>query len=83
MKILCPSIHNRTSERGSAVIVVMTMVAIMVICVSVNLVAIDTMDRELKLLDKKQVQHWQTKSTRPATNAATSEITAPSHDSAK
>jgi len=83
MKILSPSIGGGASERGSAVIVVMTMVAIMVICVSVNLVALNTVDRELKLLDKKQMQHWQAKSARPATNSPPNEIAAPSHDTAK
>jgi hypothetical protein len=64
MKILRPQPDSRHSQRGSTVIVVMVMLAIMVICASVNLVALNTVNRELKMVEKKQMQHWQSNPTK-------------------
>jgi hypothetical protein len=47
---------RRCNERGSAVAVVLAMLGIMLVCVSVNLVAVRSLDRELKLLEKRQVR---------------------------
>ena len=44
------------SERGSAVIVVLVMLGIMMIFFATNLVTIKTLTRELKLVEKKQVE---------------------------
>lgn len=47
---------NRRAERGSAVAVILAMLGIMLIFVGADLVAVRSLDRELKLLEKKQVQ---------------------------
>ncbi len=62
MKLSSPRFNSRRAERGSAVMLVMTMLGIMVICVTVNAVAVMSLTRELKLLEKKQVQRLQTAS---------------------
>jgi hypothetical protein len=71
MKICFPPTNSRRSERGSAVMLVMTMLGIMVICVSVNAVAVMSLTRELKLLEKKQVQRLQTVSAPKSAQTAT------------
>jgi len=55
---ILPATHRRRQE-GSAVIMVLAMLAIMLICVGVNTVAVTNLRRELKLLEKKQVQRLQ------------------------
>ena len=78
MKALRVPFNRQRSQRGSAVIVVMGLLAIMAICVSVNLAAIHTVDRELKFLDKKQTQHWQSKSIKSNnTNSSTNGTASP------
>ena len=65
--------NPRHSQRGSAVAAVLGMLAIMAICVSVNLACINNVDRELKLVEKKQAQRLQTKpvkSAKPANEPA-------------
>ena len=53
MKILYSS--SRTAgRRGSAVIIVMTLLAIMSILVTVNVVAVNSLRREVRLIEKKQ-----------------------------
>ncbi len=53
MKILHSS--SRTAgRRGSAVVIVMALLAIMSILVTVNLVAVNSLGREIKLIEKKQ-----------------------------
>ena len=59
MKTSCSRVNHRRRERGSAVVVALAMLAIMLICVSVNSVAVRSLGRELKLLEKKQVQRIQ------------------------
>ncbi len=54
MKLSSVSTNPRRDERGSAVILVMAMVAIMMIFVAVNTVAVRTCSRELKLLEKSR-----------------------------
>jgi hypothetical protein len=44
------------SESGSAVIVVMVMLGIMMIFFATNLVTIKTLTRELKSVEKKQIE---------------------------
>jgi hypothetical protein len=48
--------NRRCFERGSAVIVVMVMLGIMMIFFATNLVTIKTLTRELKSVEKKQVE---------------------------
>jgi hypothetical protein len=50
------STGKRRREHGSAVAVVLALVAIMLIYMGANLVALRSLDRELKLLEKKQLQ---------------------------
>lgn len=50
---------HRRDERGSAVIIVMAMVAIMAIFVAVNTISLRTLDHELKLLEKTQIKRLQ------------------------
>ena len=52
---LFQSNHPR-SERGSATIVVLVMLGIMMIFFATNMVTIKTLARELKLVEKKQVE---------------------------
>ncbi|HEX4644752.1 MAG TPA: hypothetical protein VH598_04015 [Verrucomicrobiae bacterium] len=47
---------RRRSEYGSATIVVLVMLGIMMIFFATNLVTIKTLTRELKSVDKKQVE---------------------------
>ena len=52
-----PDYPNRPrSQRGSATIVVLVMLGIMMIFFATNLVTIKVLTRELKLVDKKQVE---------------------------
>lgn len=59
------NIPNTCSERkrgqsGSAVVVLLAMLTMMLIFVAANTVAIRSLQRELKLIEKKQVQRLQT-----------------------
>lgn len=56
MKIQPFSFHQDRPERGSAVIVILGMLAIMMIFLTLNTVALNHLNRELKLSEKKQVQ---------------------------
>ena len=59
MKPLNSDSAKRHSERGSAVAVILAMLSIMMICLALNTVAMRTLDRELKLVEKQQVQRLQ------------------------
>ena len=56
MKTAFTPCQSRSSRRGSAVIVVLAMIGIMMTLVTVNLVAVRGIDRELKSIEKKQLQ---------------------------
>ena len=60
--------HPR-AQRGSATLVVLVMLGIMMIFFATNLVTIRVLTRELKLVDKKQVERLR--------SGATSQIEAP------
>lgn len=63
-------IFNRSGERGSAVFLVVALLAIMVIYLSTNQVRLHHLKRELKLIEAKQVRKFQTPArTRPDTAA--------------
>jgi uncharacterized membrane protein YbjE (DUF340 family) len=68
MKLLNVDQAKRQSEDGSAVAVVLAMLSIMMICLALNTVAMRTLDRELKLVEKHQVQRLQGQSQNPAQN---------------
>ena len=80
MKILASQTHPARAQSGSAVVVVLAMLGIMVICVSVNVVSVRTLQRELKLIEKKQVQRLQpAPSQKPAATGLSAE-NRPPHD---
>lgn len=59
MKILNASHPTKLHQSGSAVVVLMALLGMMLIFVAANTVAIRSLQRELKLTEKKQVQRWQ------------------------
>jgi hypothetical protein len=52
-------IRPKQNQSGSAVILFMGLLAIMVICVTVNSISIRGLERELKRVEKKQVERLQ------------------------
>jgi hypothetical protein len=56
MKISTEYRNRSRSQRGSATIVVLVILGIMMIFFATNLVTIKTLARELKLVEKKQVE---------------------------
>ncbi len=81
MKIPKHQIHSRHPERGSAVIVTLAMLAIMLLCVGANTIAIRTLSRELKLVEKKQMQRLQHAAPATAAPAKVAINILPAHDS--
>jgi hypothetical protein len=71
------SLKNRRNEHGSAVAVVLAMLGIMLICVSANLVAIRSLDRELKLIEKRQMRRLGHDAPGQTASATNSMILAP------
>jgi hypothetical protein len=69
MKISPVFNHSRKTQNGSAVLIVMGLVAIMGIFVAVNIAAIRTLDRELKMLDHRQIRRIQPSINHPANSA--------------
>lgn len=59
MKISNASSQRSFAQSGSAVIVLLALLGIMLTFVAVNTVAIRSLQRELKLIEKKQVQRLQ------------------------
>ena len=57
MKTSLSPTHRRRSQRGSAVIIVLALLAIMLALVTANAVAVHSLNRELQLLDNKQKRH--------------------------
>jgi hypothetical protein len=56
---LSPAPSFRRGQRGSTVIVLMILLSIMLALVTANIVSVETLNRELKLLDKRQELRWQ------------------------
>jgi hypothetical protein len=56
MKTFSTSSPTRQSQRGSAVLVMLALMGIMLALVAANAVSVHVLDRELQLLDHKQ-QH--------------------------
>ena len=56
MKTSLRQSNRRRLERGSATLVVLVMLGIMMIFFATNMVTIKVLTRELKLVDKKQVE---------------------------
>lgn len=61
----------RRRQTGSAVIVVMALLAIILVYVAGNLRTLNTLDRELKLLERQQTRRLQTAAQRTNTPPAT------------
>ena len=54
-----PSRRNRCRERGSAVFVVIVLLSMMFMYVSANLKLLWQLDRELKLIEQRQLQKFE------------------------
>ena len=50
---------RRAGQRGSAVIVVLAFLAIMLIYVDSNLQTLGHLNRDLKLVERRQLRHWE------------------------
>jgi hypothetical protein len=59
MKIPNRSFRGRCADSGSAVVVLLALLGMMLVFVAANTVAIRSLQRELKLIEKKQVQRLQ------------------------
>jgi type II secretory pathway component PulK len=55
---LLPAHRNRT-QHGSAVIVIMTLLSIMLALITADIVSVRSLNRELLLLNKKQQHRWE------------------------
>ena len=58
MKTNFPKSSRHPSQHGSAVFIMMLLLSLMSALIMANVVATRSLDRELKLLDKKQQQQW-------------------------
>jgi hypothetical protein len=72
MKLIAP--HSRTRSRrdesGFLVVTLMVILTILLLYVTVGLRALNHLNQDLKFVERKQVQHWQTISARAvSTNA--------------
>lgn len=83
MKILSPyPVSRRSRQDGSAVIVIMVLLAMMLIYVGANLKTLHALQRELKLIEIRQVQRVQARAVAPSqgntvsTNAALAKMPA-------
>ena len=54
-----PRSRNRAGQRGSAVIVVLALLGIMLLYVESNLATLNHLHRELRLVELRQLRHWQ------------------------
>lgn len=59
MNIFNTRFQRKPGQSGSAVIVLLAMLGIMLIFVAANTIAIRSLQRELKLIEKKQVHRLQ------------------------
>lgn len=59
MKITHFKHYRRRDEAGSAVVVIMAMLAILMIFAAINVSSVHTLGRELKLIEQKQNQRLQ------------------------
>lgn len=51
--------HRNRAQNGSAVIVIMTLLSIMLALITANIVSVRSLNRELLLLNKKQQHRWE------------------------
>jgi len=65
-------------QRGSAVLIFLTLLSIMLVLVAANGRTLNSLKREIRLIEQRQVRHWQLPPTN-ATNAVTTrpQTTAP------
>lgn len=57
MKLFTSQTQKRNRQSGSAVFMVLGMIALMLVFVGVNLVTVNTLNSEVKLVEKKQIKH--------------------------
>ena len=72
---------SRRAEQGLAVITVMTVLAIVLICLAGNIRMLYSLDRELKLLQKQQIRRLQAATSAVSlgnTNGAPAQTNSPS-----
>lgn len=67
----------RSHQAGSAVIVILLLLAIMLIYITANLKTLQSLKRELKLIETRQVQHWTGLNAAPAPASLTQTNLAP------
>jgi hypothetical protein len=72
--------NNAERSRGSAVLVMIVLLALMLIFVFANLRTLHFMDRELKLIEKRQVLRLNSTSAEPASSAAASTNAVPARE---
>jgi hypothetical protein len=58
MKILIKSARYKHSQRGSAVMVLIILLSLMMTLITANIMCVHALNRELNLLEKKQEQQW-------------------------
>lgn len=59
-------LRQRNSERGMAMIVIMAILSLMVVYIAANVRSLNTLERELRLIERKQVHRLQQISERNA-----------------
>jgi hypothetical protein len=59
MKTRFISAQSKHSQSGSAVMVIMVLLGIMMTLITANVVSVRTLNRELRLLDNRQKHHWE------------------------
>ena len=64
--------RSKRKEAGSAVLVVIALIAIIFIYIAANLSALHNLHRELRLIEKRQIQRLQ---TRPGSGATPAQMT--------
>ena len=70
------SLSRRTNRSGMATIIVLAVLAIMLVYITANIRALNTLDKELKLVEQKQLKRLAVQNTKTlsATNTNTAAI---------
>ena len=63
---LKPEVRSRESESGSATILVLALVAIMMVFLTANQLVLHNLKRELRLMEQKQLKKFQPPAAKPA-----------------
>lgn len=73
--MILPSSSPRRRERGVAVIVVLALLAILMLYVTANVRSLRIMSQEIKLVEQRQLRHWNATAITPPPAAATNAST--------